>query len=547
MITKFLVENFLVHYYFLESVCTDFVSEDCRREMFYSLAEIFCLDKRDELDTHYAQTCLDWVRDIEDLPSYERVCRMLEFAEMSGQKAELTDLDKLTLMSKRTAMVARGEVFRNSKTLTANTLTSMLHESAANGSIYAMGALSFMEYHGICIQPDPEHAVRRIRPCAKWNDVFGNLMGIKYDVENAYGYYARLRTVLDRAGHPEVFRHVCQYNGYTFTGKPDELAGILAKAFAMNVVKKETFDRTFASMLFSDIIPVEDKERMALSKQKEWSSAIPFDTEHSRRMTFDVSCIDRLPLDRKEESEAIAQNLTFAAICPNFVYKPLLIASGDEFISDMYAEMIKDGLGDSSVVEVDATKLHAVELSPTVENVFIRSICDTKSASTVFIIKNCEGLKPESVEDLMKLMDYSARKRFKLVQSSFSLDLSAMKFVLLADEGGWQVKTLSSVCDTVWAKGVTKSEMPSVIDTIIKSRVSAFAVGEIKLEPQCYQHLAEHSVSELKDIVDAIVKDSVLRQNTTVSLDSVMRACKSKNISHGTQGFGFMGGIKNNA
>ena len=547
MTTKFLVENFLVHYYFLESVCTGFISEESKKEMFYSLADIFCLEKSEELEAHYEQSRLDWVRDIEDYFSYERICRMLEFAEISGQEAELDDLDKLTLMSKRTAMVARGEVFRNSKTLTANTLSAMLHESAGNGSVYAMGALSYMEYHGICVLPSPEHAVRLLRPCAKWNDVFANLMGIRYDTANAHGYYARLKTVLGRLGLSHVFDRICEYNGYTFTGKADDISGILAKAISMNLVKKEYFDRPFAGMLFSSIIPIEDKERMAVSKQKEWSCAIPFDIEASRKMTFDVSCAERTPLDRGEESRAVAENLLFAAMSPDSVYKPLLIASGDEFISDMYAEMIKDGLGDSSVVELDATKLHPMDLSPTVENVFIRSVCNTRSSATVFIIKNCEGLKPEAVEELVKFMDYSVRRRFKPAQTSLSLDLSDMKFILLADEGGWQVKTLSAVCDTVYTKGVTKEEMPRAIDTMLGARASVFSVGKLILAPECYGHLAQHSISELKNITDAIVRDSVLRQRTEVTLEDVMRACKSKHIAHGAQGFGFMGGIKNNA
>ena len=327
MTTNFLVERFLVHYYFLESICTDFVTEDSKREMFYTLADIFCLERSEDLEAHYRQSRLDWVRDIEDLSSYERICRMLEFAEISGQKAELTDLDKLTLMSKRTAMVARGEVFRNSKTLTANTLSTMLHESAGNGSLWAMGALSYLEYHGLCIPSSPDHAVRRIRPCAKWNDIFANLMGIRYDADNRDGYYARLESILAKQGLSEVFDRICLYNGYTFTGKADEIAGILSKAISMNIVRKDTFDRTFAGMLFSEIIPIEDKERLAMSKQKEWSCAIPFDTELSRRMTFDVSCIGRVPLMREEEGRTIGENLKYAAMSPNPIYRPLLIAS----------------------------------------------------------------------------------------------------------------------------------------------------------------------------------------------------------------------------
>ena len=40
--------------------------------------------------------------------------------------------------------------------------------------------------------------------------------------------------------------------------------------------------------------------------------------------------------------------------------------------------------------------------------------------------------RDELLEELVKFMDYNVRRRFKLVQSSMSLDLSDMKFILLA-------------------------------------------------------------------------------------------------------------------
>ena len=188
-------------------------------------------------------------------------------------------------------------------------------------------------------------------------------------------------------------------------------------------------------------------------------------------------------------------------------------------------------------------ELNAVDLTPSPENVFVRKLSDTRASGTVFIIKNCEGLKPDVMEGLVNFLDNRVRKSFKLLRSSITLDLSNIKFVLLADEDGWQVKTLSSLCDTVRTAGVTVEEMDSAVRSMLSSKASEVGLEGVTMTPECYGMLSRHSVCEVKGIVDEMIKELVLRQDNRVTAEDIDNACRNKNISRDDRGFGFTWGV----
>ena len=139
---EYLLEPFLVRFYLLESLCGSFISAQQRSRMFTELAGIFCLEDSRELREYERLSALPHFQAVEDLSSYGRLCRTIEFADLTDQHTDLTDRDRRILAQKRKAMTAKAELLPQGKNLTRETVASALTVKAENGSVDAMMALA---------------------------------------------------------------------------------------------------------------------------------------------------------------------------------------------------------------------------------------------------------------------------------------------------------------------------------------------------------------------------------------------------------------------
>ena len=545
MIKEYLLEPFLAQYYLLDAVCGTFMDEKAQRKMFHELAGIFCIADSDELRDYFYDSGLDHFREIQDLGAYERLCRTIEFAQKSGQNIELTDRDRLILAQKREAMSIKSELFRQVRNLTRETVYTTLLNMATNGSVDAMVTLSYMEYHGICVCKDIDGALRRMRACAKWNNLFGNLMCIAYDKENKQAYYDRLYTILRGASRKQVFDHICKETAAKRTAQKNQIAQIIESAFGLGIIKRSTFDRVFAKIAFSEMISVEDKEKILLNKQKDAIfslSEIPFDVKWEDTLEFDESCVSELPLRREAELRKILRNITVAKKCPVEACSPLLIVASDDYVSDMYCKMLKKGFDTSRVVEIDAGTLTAQDFVGGKENVFLRGLSDTKKKRTVFMLTHCEEMEEEQLDELVKMLDCEYRRKFKLFQPPVSLDLSGLVFVLLASGRSREIVRLAENCDTVWADRIDIAEKASVVDSLFRARSISFGCPTLKIEKGCTEFLSRFDPEKVRLIVDSALRNAIYEKNNKVTLASVKSVCEQENIAASKREFGYTGG-----
>lgn len=170
----------------------------------------------------------------------------------------------------------RRELFTE---LTRETVLAGLSAKAENGSIDAMTTLAYLEYHGIFGCADRENAVRRARLCGRWIDLFGNLLCIAYD-SNPQNCYDTLFT------ERPVLQHICAFTGYTGVCWRLPEARLMEKAFGLDIIKRSTFDRTFAKAAYSRLLSMEDKEKLLLSPQREVLTALPFDLRQEDALHF---------------------------------------------------------------------------------------------------------------------------------------------------------------------------------------------------------------------------------------------------------------------
>lgn len=540
-----LLEPLLAKYYLLCSVCNAYMSDEEDRRIFSLLSSVFCVSENSLTDTYYMESQKEHFKVISDFRSYERFCRTAEFAKNSGQNIEMTEFDRVILAQKREAMIISDSLFRACKHLTKENINEILLLFSNNGSVDAMSMHAFMEYHGICMKKDSESAKKTIRRCAGWNDLFANLMGLSYDKENSERYFNRLFTVMNTTSKREAFEHIRECFGYSGALTEDRVAKIINKAFGMGIVRRELYDRAFSKVAHSSVISAEDKEKLLLTKQKDALPALsdlPFDIKKKGNILCDEKCTDLPVIKREWEMTKIMQNLAVSAACPREVYRPLLIISSDEYVSEMYSEMIKKGIGDVRSVTISAGTMSGGDLAHSRENFILRGLCETKDANTVFFIKDCEELDDANLEDMCRLLESEYRKKYRLSAPPVSMDLSTVGFVLFANEQNPAVTALSHFCDTVRTAKINQSEKKTVIASIFEQKKEAFAHRDVQMSDGCVEYLCSYDVKQSDRIIDEALRYAIYKKMVLIDAECLRGICKDRNINVLKRGFGYTGG-----
>jgi hypothetical protein len=542
---RYLMEPLLSQFFLIDGICSGFLSEETRKAAFQELAEVFCVPMDGETESYYTAANASHFKSITDYAAYERLCRMIEFAQKSGQEIELSSVDRVILAQKRDAMQILSRLFRQSKNLTVEVIEETLRDKAINGDVDAMVTLSYLEYHGICICQDQETARKRLALCAKWNNLFGNLMGLAYDTENRDGYYNTLYTILRSAGQREVFAYLREHKDFDGEAVKDPVARVIEKAFGMGVIQRNTYDRVFSKVAFSTLISTEDKEKLLLNK-KEGAIAslppIPFDVDRNRKLRFSKEKASVEPLSRQDELRRILCSISPAVADRNALYRTLLVVSEDDYISEIYAKALKNGFGSAQVLEIDAGMLTLQDFVGAKENFILRGLSETKDSHTVFLLKHCDELGERELEELIKLLDYEYRRKYKLLEPTVSLDLSDVLIVLLASECNRRVKQLSEECDVVMTRRLSEEEKQAVIDTMFRDRSRCFGMEQAQLEPACRQYLAPLRMGQILRLLDDALKQAAFEDQPLITAQTLRNISNQQCIHRNTREFGYLGG-----
>lgn len=542
----YLMEPLLTQFFLIDAICRGFVDEAQKREVFEELANVFCVPLNSQTEEYFRTANSNLYHNITDYATYERLCRTIEFAENSGQDIDITLIDRVVLAQKREAMLIKSEIFKQSKNLTADIIVDTLLDTAMNGNVDAMVTLAYMEYHGLCICKDVDNAQKRLSLCAKWNHLFGNLMGIAYDTCNEQDYYNTLYTILRSSNQREVFKYICEFKGFEKDCEKSAVARILEKAFGLGIVRRNVYDQIFAKGAFSQLICAEDKEKLLLSKKKDAIASlsdIPFDVDTEKPFGFDEAKVKSVPLQREEELHKILCSLYPPVHNRNDLYQTLLVAGNDAYIADMYMNAVKAGFaGKSKVFEVDAGTLSVQDFVASKENFVLRGLSETKESHTVFLVKNCEELGEGELNELKKLLDYAYRQKFKLMEPTVSLDLSDVLIVLFASEVNENVRKLAQECDVVWTERINDGEKQTVIESTFRTRSKSFGMEKAKLEDAGKRYLAPFKTGQILRIIDSALKKAAYDNETVVTAETLKTITAQQNIKKSRREFGYLGG-----
>ena len=542
---EYLIEPLLKQFFLIDVICGEYLGHEERSKIFRELSEVFCVPFTRETEQCY-QIAINYpYNNITDYAAYGRLCRTIEFAQLSGQKVVVTPMESMILAQKREAVKSKDEIFSKNKNLTADMIVETLSSKAMNGNVDAMITFAYMEYHGICTGQDRETAKSSFALCASWNSLAGNLMGIAYDPQNRLTYFETLCTTFKRTKQKEVFRYICKNYKYPEKVTESPIAEIVEKAFGLEIIKKNAFDPLFAKVVFSSLLSIEDKEKILLSKKKDALASlsdIPFDAVRHCVFTFEAACV-QIPLKRDEELEQILCGLSPVAKNQCYYYKPLMIAGNDPFVTKMYMQAIEDGFGqDDPVIKVDAGALVLRDFVGGKEHYILRGLSESKRANTVFLLENCEALEDEVLDELIKLLNSGYRQKFKLTEPTVSLDLSDVIIVLFASEVDEKVRKLSEECDAVWTERLSEKEMMTMVDCAFKRCAEAYRAANVVLDDAGQRYLSTFNTDQIAKIIDYALKKALFDGASIIDVDLLKSIVSKQNITHHKREFGYLGG-----
>lgn len=542
----YLIEPLLTQFFLIDAICSGFIDDAQRRQTLCELADLFCVPMDDQTEEFFQVANSEQYKRIVDYSAYERLCRTIEFAQNSGQDIGMSPADRVILAQKREALLIKSELFKQSKNLTADIIADTLLTTAMNGNVDAMVTLAYMEYHGLCIYKDTQNALKRMKLCAKWNNLFGNLMGIAYDKRNKAEYYNTLYSILRSGNQREAFQYICSFTAYEKACVRKPVARILEKAFGLGIVKRNAYDPIFAKVAFSELICQEDKEKLLLNKKKDAIvslSEIPFDVDRGTGFAFDAKKAEKIPLDRSQELHRVLCGIWPATNNRTELYRTLLVAGDDDYLSQMYVGALKQGFSKGNkVIEVDAGVLTLQDFVGAKENFILRGLSETKQSHTVFLVKQCEEIGEKELPELIKLLDYQYRRKFNLLEPTVSLDLSDVLIVLFASEVNGKVRKLAQECDTVWTQRISEAEKQTVIDAMFRSRSKSFGISRVKMEDGCRDYLATFKTGQIIRIIDGALKKAAYDNAPVITAAAMKNVSDQQKLVRSKREFGYLGG-----
>jgi hypothetical protein len=181
------------------------------------------------------------------------------------------------------------------------------------------------------------------------------------------------------------------------------------------------------------------------------------------------------------------------------------------------------------------------------ENIFLRGMMETRSARTVFLVKDCHELEKPQLDELCKLLDGDYRRKYKLFQPPVSLDLSGLVFVLLAQERNAAVQQLAQLCDTVWTERIGQQEKAAVVEAVFRSRAKSFGMEDMTLEAGCREFLGSFDTKHIQQMLDTALRRAVFEGHGPITLAQLKESSREQSLAAPRRGFGYMGGNRNAA
>lgn len=440
-----------------------------RRRVFDEIGDICCLDA-DRREILYGLALSGAIEEIRDKESYEQSMRVLDYyRKFLGR--EPWDEATLTVLGHKGRALTKLKDERELYGAVANRerLLTYLSYALRHNEIFPLGTAAVMLLCGIAVGRDETKGLEAARKCARWNDVFGMLMLMKYDNADAPKYLGMLNTLLCFGAPGEKYAPV-----FARYGQPDgeyrENVELIEKYLTRSSDDRNKFDPAIARIVYSGFVSSRDKSMAVFGDSREYIAAInnlPLSSKDKVRSTGELRkfFVD-LRAGEAAETEAV---LRAQLVSPRS--KPLLLRVKDAYIADKYVKAIEKSFY-PAVFVVNAKDITVREAQPTQANFVISALSSAKAASAVFVIKDIDMLPESCIPDIQKLLDKASRSAYRMSDLHVTVDLGGCVFVGIA--GGSADPRIEAMFRRTDIAALYKEEREEVVDDYIEECCAAY-------------------------------------------------------------------------
>lgn len=482
-----------------------------RRAVFDEIGKICCLGNKKLADLRKLIEVPE-VEEINDPATYEQLMRVLDYSEKFGARTkfgpELLDV----LECKGEALLKLADTLgRRDGVSDRESAVTFVSAALRKNDVFSLATAAFMLLSGTVVKKDVDRGLEAARKCARWNNVFGMLMLMRYDNSRAPQYLGMLETLLSFGALGEEYEPV-----FAKYGEPsDELTSnvkLTETYLNRNPRESDRFNPAIARIIYAPLLSLSDKYKAILTNSQEHIAALnslPL-TAHTD-VGLGVSLAACFGEKRSTEARA-AEAALRAQIARKG--KPVMLLVRDEYVAKSYIEAF--GKAFTNVTVISAKDITKRELLPTQEHFAVAGLISMKSSAGVFVIKDIERLNPDCVAEMSKLFDRSALSAFYLSDMRVTLDLSGSVFIALA--GGKPSEAgLTKLFRQLETAPLYEDEKLAIVDEYVDDRTRVYGV-EAEFDAEARKALVElcdKGSEYLKEVVENLCIDRVASDKTS--------------------------------
>ena len=491
-----LTETMLKNYYIAENTVGRFCAD--KRPLFFAYANIFLLPQ-EEAEHIFALSQTQEVVQIQSVFKYNQHLSMND--RLHGRDPECEEIIDLKgtafTLAQNFHLACDGKDVRS---VACENLTLAVE----NGLVIALNALGILQSEGIVFHKDEGSGRKKILCAAEWNSEEGLLAALYYDPDNREKYLECLQDCLVRIGHAEVFERVREKYGSYVKGRHGEYR-LLEKAFRQGIIKRDVYNKSYARLVYSEILSERDKETLLLTPNAELfaeASSLPLKLGHGTA-EFPAQALDGIRPDHREECDKVLCALGNIDLRALATYRPLCFVSDSKYMLDYYAAALSRCFKTSHVERIEICDLVDYDFEPTKNNIFVRS-CD-EDVFNLYLLA-FRGEIPEKAFDHVKnFLQSGTRGKYRLNHPGVVLDLSSVLPVCFADREN--AKKLKPYCDLIRIAELTAREKRLLTEKAVREKAAVYGMNELTMQEGLSEKLAAYGMDEIDRAIDAAVRE----------------------------------------
>lgn len=566
--SSFIEEMFLTEFFILDAVVGGFCDEVV---LFDRIADIYRVDKTLR-ETLYKLATMGKVREVATLRDYNLYMRLRQFRITYKQNSStLIDFGKkIYYQSKPTAFFGFNEDFKTESltkcdeeeaihiiTMIKGKALRSVNESglicslgntrasvhanivgkAKEGNVTALRVYGFLQCEGIFFELNRKYGVKNLKRAARWNNI-ESLLALRLYDETQAEYADMLATLSKDTPYEELAAEICLRERKEKPKTVKECI-LLSKVFGRGQIDTKTYLPAYANLLYSEVIPFKNKEKLLISEGKEQILSyndLPLKLT-KREFSCDTSRLSDLPIKRSSEQNAVIRNAFNRDICFMDTFKPLCICSDSKVMRNYYMKAISEMYEGVHIETIDAADLNDRDIEPSADNIFLRSVNEDKA--NIFFISMVGDVNDMVLEEIQNFLQSAKRRRTNLRYPNIEIDLGAVMPICFCDKSNAQ--SLVGFCDKVEISEPDKKERAVLIGELLETKAKLYGLNELTVGEEIMEKLLSLPIDVADNALDlAIIANRQSERKINLTAENASEYLKKRELS---RGYGY-GGCK---